>query len=51
MIVQDKRDIVRGKKDESVNVSKMELKARYMIDLSDSCFEGVKIWIEDEISW
>ena len=27
MIVQDKRDIVRGKKDESVNVSKMELKA------------------------
>ena len=27
MIVQNKRDIVRGKKDESVNVSKMEIKA------------------------
>ena len=27
MIVQDKRDIVKGKKDESANVSKMELKA------------------------
>ena len=26
MIVQDKRDIVRRKKDESVSVSKMELK-------------------------
>ena len=40
-----------------VRGAKIRLKTLYtllwvcMIDLSDSCFEGVRIRIEDEISW